>query len=240
MKKRSIPETGSLRRKQIIQAAVAIITERGLQHCSLSEIEKRAGMCRGQLMYYFPTKEAILLAVFDHLLHALEERAQSGLHAACSAAQDSGWERLRCFLTALLLAPPAAPEFDALQYTFLSQIGHREDFRRRLAVLYEDWRGGIAKAFAEAWPSRPGAVSGRTMAALLQAIFQGLGVQRDADPASYDPQEMLQLCLDLLSSYLQHQDSPAGQGQRPRKKRVSVNGSPARGAARRKLRTSRT
>ena len=36
-----------------------------------------------------------------------------------------------------------APEFDALQYTFLSQIGHRDDFRQRLAKLYEEWRGEI-------------------------------------------------------------------------------------------------
>ena len=38
----------SLRREQIVEAAVAIITEQGLQNLSLSEIEKRAGMSRAR------------------------------------------------------------------------------------------------------------------------------------------------------------------------------------------------
>ena len=64
-------EVGKLRRGQIVEAAVAVIAEQGLQHLSLSEIETRAGMSRGQLMYYFPTKEDILLAAFDRLIRML-------------------------------------------------------------------------------------------------------------------------------------------------------------------------
>ena len=47
-------DVGSIRRDQIVQAAVSIIAEQGLQNLSLSEIEKKAGMSRGQLTYYFP------------------------------------------------------------------------------------------------------------------------------------------------------------------------------------------
>ncbi len=55
-------------------AAVAVIAEKGLQHLSLSEIEKKVGMSRGQLMYYFKAKEDILLAVFDRLLDMICRR----------------------------------------------------------------------------------------------------------------------------------------------------------------------
>ena len=61
-------EIARARREQIIVAAVEIITSQGLHNLSLSKIETRAGMKRGQLTYYFPTKEDILLAVFDRLL----------------------------------------------------------------------------------------------------------------------------------------------------------------------------
>src|ERR1700758_2268345 len=67
-------DVASVRREQIIEAAVAVITEQGLQNLSLSEIEKKAGMSRGQLTYYFPTKEAILLAVFDRLVSLMYQR----------------------------------------------------------------------------------------------------------------------------------------------------------------------
>src|SRR5439155_4899448 len=134
-------DIASIRREQIVEAAVAVIAEQGLQNLSLSQIEKKAGMSRGQLTYYFPTKEDILLAVFDRLIRMMHERHQAGAGSGPCLPAEAGWERMRFLLRKLLLEPPEFPEFGSLQYTFLSQIGHREDFRQRLANLYEEWRG---------------------------------------------------------------------------------------------------
>ncbi len=206
-------EVGKRRREQIVEAAVAIIAEEGLPRLSLSAIEARAGMSRGQLTYYFPAKEDILLAVFDHMIRAMHERAEGGEGPpGCSLQGTEGWEHLRAFLTFFLLHPPDAPEFHALQYTFLSQVGHREDFRQRLAQLYEMWRAHMANDLMREMPrttDRP-AVSSRTLASLVQAILHGLAIQRVADPDSYDRQEMLALCMHLIASYLGKNDpSPA-------------------------------
>ena len=219
-------EIGKIRRGQIVEAAVAIIAEQGLQHLSLSEIEKRARMSRGQLTYYFPAKEDILLAVFDRLLELMRQRARGGSCPMESiAALPHGWERARQFLTILLLQPPTAPDFHSLQYTFLSQIGHRDDFRQRLANLYEEWRRSIAEDFEPEVRQRTTGpkVSARTFATLMQAILHGLAMQRAADPDSYDRQEMLDLCLDLLGSYLRppvHTNGRVKTKHTPRKPRV--------------------
>jgi hypothetical protein len=141
-----------------------------------------------------------------------------------------GWERLEKFLSLLLLHPPEAAEFHSLQYTFLSQIGHREDFRKRLADLYEGWRAHMAEDLADDLARREGMrrVSPRTFATLIQAILHGLAMQRVADPQAYDRQEMLDLCLDLLGSYLRpaaeagsspRPGSPRSQGARKRSSR---------------------
>ena len=61
-------DIAAIRREQILQAAVDIIAGQGLHNLSLSRIEERTGMKRGQLTYYFKTWEDILLAVFDRLL----------------------------------------------------------------------------------------------------------------------------------------------------------------------------
>jgi len=58
-----------------MDAAEAIIAGQGIHRLSLGQIEKRAGMSRGQLTYYFPTKESILLAVFDRMLRRMIDRA---------------------------------------------------------------------------------------------------------------------------------------------------------------------
>jgi AcrR family transcriptional regulator len=198
-------DVGSIRREQIIDAAVAIIAEQGIQNLSLSEIEKKAGMSRGQLTYYYRSKEDILVAAFDRLIHLMCERAEAAhREGGPCQAPPPGWERTVFFLTHLLLNPPAVPEFDALQHTFLSQIGHREDFRARLANIYEEWRRHIAQDFAQALERKPvgGHASSRTLATLVQALLHGLAVQRAADPNAFDSQEMLELILDLLGSYL--------------------------------------
>ncbi|HBI45447.1 MAG TPA: hypothetical protein DDY78_21725 [Planctomycetales bacterium] len=196
-------DVGSIRREQIVQAAIAVIAEQGIQNLSLSEIETKAGMSRGQLTYYFRAKEDILLAVFDRLIEMMHERAQAnGVGGGCGF-QEPGWEHLTHFLTTFLLTPPVIPEFSSLQYTFLSQIGHRDDFREKLANLYGEWRDHLAGDVADDLERRPGKkASPRAVATLVQAILHGLAIQRAADPDVYDRQEMLDLCLDLLGAYL--------------------------------------
>jgi AcrR family transcriptional regulator len=197
-------DVGSIRREQIVHAAIAVIAEQGIQNLSLSEIETKAGMSRGQLTYYFPTKEDILLAVFDRLIEMMHERAQAnGVGGEGCAFPGQGWEHLTHFLTTFLLNPPVIPEFSSLQYTFLSQIGHRDDFREKLAKLYGEWRDHMARDVADDLERRPGKkASPHAVATLVQAILHGLAIQRAADPDVYDRQEMLDLCLDLLGAYL--------------------------------------
>lgn len=197
-------DVSGIRKLQIVEAAVAVIAEQGLQNLSLSEIEKKAGMSRGQLTYYFPTKEDILLAVFDHHIRVMKERAEAahGEGGNCPLPPPS-WERAKLLLGKLLTEPPSMPELGPLQYTFLAQVGHREDFRARLANLYEEWRRFIAEDVATDIRNRPGRpVSPRTFATLVEALVHGLAIQRAADPGAYDPHEMLDLVLDVLGSYL--------------------------------------
>jgi hypothetical protein len=111
----------------------------------------------------------------------------------------------------VLSQPPISPEFNTLQYTFLAQIGHRADFRERLARLYAEWRTRLGEDLERVLANhgrRP--VAPRALASLIQALFQGLAIQRAADPAAYDPEEMVKLCLDIVSRYLR---TP---GRRPR------------------------
>src|SRR6516165_9346055 len=198
-------DVAGLRRTQIVEAAVAVITEQGLQNLSLSEIEKKTGMKRGQLTYYFHTKEEILLAVFDHLVRLMHARIGTPGGKPCDHEDaQSAWAWIQHLLSTLIAQPPVSPEFSCLQYTFLSQIAHRADYRERLALLYESWRTnmtqGIAADQARRRLTRP--VPPRPMASVVQALLHGLLTQLAADPNAFDRQEVLALCLDLLGGYL--------------------------------------
>jgi AcrR family transcriptional regulator len=56
---------GRLRREDIIAAAMDVYREAGYHGSSLREIAKRANITHAGLIYYFPTKEALLAAVLE-------------------------------------------------------------------------------------------------------------------------------------------------------------------------------
>jgi AcrR family transcriptional regulator len=208
-------DVGAIRREQIVEAAVEIIAAKGLQELSLSRIEKKARMSRGQLTYYFRTKEDILLAVFDRMVELMHQRV-CHLHEGLESA--SGTTTFQEFLDRVfrhvLGAPGSHPEFHALQYTFLAQMGYRADFRARLASLYEEWRAGLTSCVASELLSQPGPgrVSPRAVASLIQAMLHGLAVQLVADPEAFAPDEMLALCRAVLGTALN--PVPAANGKR--------------------------
>jgi AcrR family transcriptional regulator len=222
-------DIGSIRREQIVEAAVAVIAEKGLPNLSLSEIEKKAGMSRGQLTYYFPAKEDILLAVFDRLVELMYQRIGTPDGNGAGYEEESGWAWVGHLLDKLLARRPVSPEFSCLQYTFLSQMGHREDFRRRLATLHEEWRGNMAAGLERDLKSRrlPARASPRALASLVQAILHGLIMQLAANPNAFDRSEMLDLCQDILSSYLGLRKN---EGRPAKKKMPSANGTHRRDA----------
>jgi AcrR family transcriptional regulator len=194
---------GSIRRTQIIDAAAAVIAQQGIQNLSLSEIESKVGMSRGQLTYYYKTKDDILLAVFDRMLQEMCE--QHGEPGPDHPFNTMDWLDVVAHLLDMVLQdPPGNPEFHALQYTFLSQISHREDFRRKLANLYEEWRCNMAEGLKRDVRKHPATrkASPRAMATLVQAILHGLAMQKAADPDAIDTREVAQLCLDVLGTYV--------------------------------------
>ena len=199
------------RREQIVEAAVEVIASQGLHNLSLSKIETLAGMKRGQLTYYYPTKEDILLAVFDRLLLLLYRQIGDGPNPDETHGVPHVWECVQKMLRTVLGPTNVGREFHALQYTFLAQIAHRDDFREKLASLYEEWRLGLAahwQVSAKADPMATKDVSGRTVSSFMQALMHGLTMQLAADPAAFDRNEMLHLCVRVLTPIFSN--TPAG------------------------------
>jgi AcrR family transcriptional regulator len=82
---------GRIRRDDIITAAAALYGEVGYHGASLREIAKRVGITHAGLLYYFPTKEALLAAVLER--RDAEDSAREQLH--CSP----GLDMMRRFVT---------------------------------------------------------------------------------------------------------------------------------------------
>src|SRR5262245_50244241 len=69
-------------RERLLDAALAILSESGIQHLTQLEVAKRAGVRQSHLTYYFPTRDDLLVAgterVVEHLAAGLGRLAADG------------------------------------------------------------------------------------------------------------------------------------------------------------------
>lgn len=85
--------TERARRAQILDAAIAAVNEVGYPRASLSEIASRAGVAKSAIVYYFASKDALLLYVVDHIYTAQYEKL-----ALAVAEQPDPAAKLRAYV----------------------------------------------------------------------------------------------------------------------------------------------
>lgn len=69
----SIPAT----REKLLQAAIQLFAEKGAAEATTAEVSQKAGVATGTLFNYFPSKIALIEAVYLDLKHAVAEEARS-------------------------------------------------------------------------------------------------------------------------------------------------------------------
>lgn len=183
---------GRIRREDILSAAVAVYGETGYHGSSLREVAKRAGITHAGLLYYFPTKEALLAAVLER--RDAEDAVRERLNA------PPGREVLRHWM-ALANHNAAHPEIVEL-YSRLAAEAVTEDhpahdyfvrhYRIARRSAYETFR-----VLAERGELRAG-VDPNTAALTFMALSDGLQVQWLTMPDEVDPVGTLRHYLDSI------------------------------------------
>lgn len=64
---------------KILQAAIEVISEKGLDKTSISDIVKRAGVAQGTFYLYFRSKNALVPAIAENLLSLSLEKSKNEL-----------------------------------------------------------------------------------------------------------------------------------------------------------------
>ncbi|MGO1851514.1 TetR/AcrR family transcriptional regulator [Microbacterium sp.] len=73
--------TETARRAQLIAAAITTVNEIGYHRASLSEIARRAGVAKSAIVYYFSSKEALLLSVVEEVFTRLGDAVAQAVDA---------------------------------------------------------------------------------------------------------------------------------------------------------------
>lgn len=186
------------RRRQIVDAAMALFGARGFHSTSLRDVAAAAGIGQTTLRHHFPDKSALLLA-------ALRRRDELGQGDIPERADD-----FPAHVVDRATQNRASPELVEL-YTVLSAesvaAGHpsRQYFIDRFADLRRDY-GGFMRELERRGRLRAG-VDPETATTALIALWDGLQVQWLLEPDRVDIPAQLAAYLDLI---IAPDPSPAG------------------------------
>ena len=87
---RSQPRSDN-RRQQVLEAAANLFVEKGYHGTSIRDIAKSTSMLPGSLYYHFPSKGALLTAVFEEGVRRIGDRVDEALQSA----ESEPWLRLQ-------------------------------------------------------------------------------------------------------------------------------------------------
>ncbi|WP_438294037.1 TetR/AcrR family transcriptional regulator [Streptomyces sp. HUAS TT7] len=165
------------RRADILRAALEVIAERGYRGASLSAVAERVGLTQQGLLHYFPTKEALLVAV-------LEERDQWDTGGRRTSADGWRLELLASLVEYNAMRPGIVQTFSALLgESVTDEHPARPFFTRRYAQVREEMAGVLRAEFGD---RLPGGLTAERAAPLLVAVMDGLQYQWLLDPESLD------------------------------------------------------
>ena len=135
-------ENGQRSRDRVLQAAVELITEAGIDRVRITEIARRASMSSGQVMYYFTSKEHILLEALAWQDYQDIKRARAAL-----AKVTGAWRQLERYIGFYLPTSPADPVW-ILWIEAWARAPHNRQVSLFLEELYALWLEELAAIVA--------------------------------------------------------------------------------------------
>jgi len=135
-------EEGQRSRDRVLQAALDLIIEVGIDRVRLAEVARRAGMSSGQVMYYFTSKEHILLETL-----AWQEHQDLLRRRATLADVTGAWRKLEEFIGLYLPADPADPSW-ILWLEAWARAPHNREVSKFLDELINLWRDDLTEIIA--------------------------------------------------------------------------------------------
>lgn len=200
-------------RDAILAGAARLFTARGYSGATLADIASESGVTTSNIYNYFPSKLAVLYALYEPWLDQRLDRL-----AAQAARIADPRRRLRKILMSVLRDIPSANNcFANNLLQALSTLSVDDAYSRDLLVRSED---KIARMIREALPeARTRMIDGALLAHLLFMAGDGFAVHyRIAAQTKKQVEAIVDMLCDLI---LGRASAPSNAGKRPR----ATNGS---------------
>ena len=196
------PKLTQQRRLQTLEAAIEVIGERGLCETRVADIASRAGLSPALLLYYFESKDNLLIEALTYS----EDRFYLTTFHELSGIGDA---RVRLIRLIDLAVPPDNSRGELTgDWTLWMELWTRalrdENAAVKRAALDRRWRTTIADIVRAGQQSGDfsTAVAPDEFALRLAALMDGLAIQMLLDDPDIDAAAMRRICLETVSMQL--------------------------------------
>jgi AcrR family transcriptional regulator len=190
-------KNGKDRHQEILEAAARVITDRGLAETRISDIAERCGVSPGLILYYFESKDRLLVEALTSANDQFYLRLSREMRRMDSARQQL--ERL-----VELSVPGLLPEYERLdEWALWIEIWVRALRDPKLAqereVLDRRWRQSIADIIrlGRSTGEFPDGEDADQLGLELGAMIDGLAIQVLMNDTAFTPTRMYEVCMDV-------------------------------------------
>lgn len=181
--------TSEQRSASLVQAGLACLARGGILEFTIDNICNEAGVSRGLITHHFKSKDGLLVAVY----RTMYER----MHTALETLNPKK-PRLLAIIDTML-----APEFFSREelniwLALWSEIVNNPALKREHRRQYTRYRRDLEAALAEVATARGLTVDVKSLAQMLIALVDGLGVERCIEPKLLSPKAAKHICISTL------------------------------------------
>jgi TetR/AcrR family transcriptional repressor of bet genes len=194
-----------IRRRQLVEAAIAVIHADGFSHATVARIARHAGISSGMVHHYFADKDELLFATMRHLLSELRSDAVIRLSAATSP---------RARINAIIDACFGDKQFDGQVFSaWLALYGNARQsprLQRILGVYHRRLRSSLLHDLRRV----TGPADAARIAEGIGAMIDGLWLRYALTGKPKDPETPRALTRDYFAASLEQSFNHAREGLR--------------------------
>lgn len=131
------------KKETIVEAAIQVFREKGIEKTTVSHIVKAAGIAQGTFYLYFPSKLALMPVIAEEMVEKTMEIVQENVEEEASIQT-----KLTQLVDAIFLVAKDYNEIQALIYAGLASTEHLKEWETVYAPFYE-WLSALLKEAVE-------------------------------------------------------------------------------------------
>jgi len=211
-------ERKDLRRQQLIDATIAVISRKGYTGTRLADVAAKAKVSYGVVSFYFKSKDALLLAT----LQSLADEYARVWREAVRQAGPSPADKLKAIVAADFAPDIANEKKIAVWYAFWAEARTRPSYRKLCAQLYNDYYWQV-REFVQALIDQGGYdhLDAHSVTLALNAMVDGMWLDMQIQPREFNRDEAIRAIGLFLNQFFPREfpseDIARIPAQRPRR-----------------------